>query len=197
MADSKISQMPEASKASGTDLFTIVQSGNNKKITSATFLSNISDPFKSVNDFKINTLNDQAFLFAQSSTSRLGLNTFTPEHTIDVRSGNISTEGSLILRPRVSKTPVSTTGTPISLVDGVTEISSTGATAPLSLPLTDGTSGQIIVIAMVGFTTNVTVSPTNSKGFSTILFNGIGQTATLLFNNGSWVVLSKFNCTIT
>ena len=41
-----------------------------------------------------------------------------------------------------------------------------------------------------------TLTPTNKEGFTTITFNDVGDTVTLIFLDGKWNILNSYGVTI-
>lgn len=72
---------------------------------------------------------------------------------------------------------------------------STGAKA---LTLANGKEGQLLILMMQQYTTSgaSVVTPANLNGGTTLSFDTVGETATLLFNNGAWNILSVNGTTI-
>ena len=58
--------------------------------------------------------------------------------------------------------------------------------------MADCTNGQIKILTMIlkGGSNNSVVTPSNLTGGTTITFDAVGDTATCLFTNNSWVVLA-------
>lgn len=81
----------------------------------------------------------------------------------------------------------------IPVTGAIVKLTTTGANA---LTLADGTDGQILTIVMIADGGDGTLTPTNKQGFSTITFNDAGDTATLLFTNSKWFILSNNGCTV-
>ena len=81
----------------------------------------------------------------------------------------------------------------VDVVSAITEVTTTGANA---LTLADGVEGQLKFIVMITDGGDGTLTPTNFGSGSTITFNDAGDTATLLFTNGKFYLLSHFGCTI-
>lgn len=79
--------------------------------------------------------------------------------------------------------------TAIDVTSAVSEVTQTaGATA---LSLADGSDGQLKTVLAVGTGANtITITPTNLRGFTTITLNAEGETATLLFKNSKWNVIT-------
>ena len=90
-----------------------------------------------------------------------------------------------------STTPIVYTTGEIDLTTPVSFISVTGTTT-FSLPA--GTTGQIkILVCTVATSTPVgTLTPIASAndGYDTIIFNEVGQSATLIYENSGWIVIS-------
>tara|TARA_R110000737_G_scaffold601_4_gene2008 strand:- start:2700 stop:3146 length:447 start_codon:yes stop_codon:yes gene_type:complete len=87
-----------------------------------------------------------------------------------------------------------TTTEAISVASSITHINSTaGAHAGA---MANGTNGQIKIITMITDGGNSVVTPAALAGYTTITFNDIGDSATLVFTNSNWVVLSHIGCTL-
>ena len=90
-----------------------------------------------------------------------------------------------------STTPIVYTTGEIDVTTPVSFISVTGTTT-FSLPA--GTTGQIkILVCTVAASTPVgTLTPIASAndGYDTIIFNEVGQSATLIYENSGWIVIS-------
>lgn len=75
-----------------------------------------------------------------------------------------------------------------------TKLTTTGANA---LTLADGVNGQVKKIVMVVDGGDGTLTPTTKTGFSTAVFNDIGDTLTLqFFTTVGWVIMANNGCTI-
>ena len=81
----------------------------------------------------------------------------------------------------------------ISLTTGVTLITTTGTDA---YTLADGIEGQIKVISMKVDGGNGTVTPDNFVNGTSILFNDVEDTVTLLYQSTGWVLLARQNATV-
>ena len=90
-----------------------------------------------------------------------------------------------------STTPIVYTTGEIDVTTPVSFISVTGTTT-FTLPA--GTTGQIkILVCTVATSTPVgTLTPIASAndGYDTIIFNEVGQSATLIYENSGWIVIS-------
>lgn len=82
-----------------------------------------------------------------------------------------------------------TAGTSLSAIDGSTVV---------ALVLSDGTEGQHKIITVSATPTGpVTVTPTNGAGFTSVTFAAKGDSASLVFVNGSWNIVSVFRSSVT
>ena len=81
----------------------------------------------------------------------------------------------------------------ISVTTGVTLITTTGTDA---YTLADGVEGQIKVISMKVDGGNGTVTPDNFVNGTSILFNNVEDTVTLLYQSTGWVLLARQNATV-
>ena len=87
-----------------------------------------------------------------------------------------------------------TTSEAISVASSITHINTTaGAHAGA---MANGTNGQIKIITMITDGGNSVVTPAALAGYSTITFNDVGDSATLVFTNSMWVLLSHVGCTL-
>lgn len=83
----------------------------------------------------------------------------------------------------------------VNLTTGVTVLTTTGANA---LTLADGTNGQIKTIVLAVDGGDGTLTPTTKTGFSTIVFNDIGDGVILqFFTTIGWIVIGQFGVTIS
>lgn len=67
----------------------------------------------------------------------------------------------------------------------LTKVTSTGANA---LTLADGADGQVKIISMIVDAGDATLTPTNLWGGTTITFDAVGDTVTLVFAGTKWAV---------
>jgi|TARA_B110000908_G_scaffold142424_1_gene170618 hypothetical protein len=87
-----------------------------------------------------------------------------------------------------------TTSEAISVASSITHINTTaGAHAGA---MANGTNGQIKIITMITDGGNSVVTPAALAGYTTITFNDVGDSATLVFTNSMWVLLSHVGCTL-
>lgn len=83
----------------------------------------------------------------------------------------------------------------VNLTTTTTKVTSTGANA---LTLADGTDGQIKFIVMVVDGGDATLTPTTKTGFSTIVFNDIGDGVGLVFTTTTgWICFANNGATIS
>ena len=87
-----------------------------------------------------------------------------------------------------------TTTEAISVASSITHINSTAGAHAGSMA--NGTNGQIKIITMITDGGNSVVTPAALAGYTTITFNDVGDSATLVFTNSNWVVLSHIGCTL-
>ena len=88
-----------------------------------------------------------------------------------------------------------TGGGALSLTTAVSLITSTGTEA---YTLADGTlEGQIKIISMKVDGGNATVTPDNYINGTSILFNNVNDTITLLYQSTGWVQLARQNATVS
>jgi hypothetical protein len=93
-----------------------------------------------------------------------------------------------------TQTPQTLTGAgAINLVNQISYVATTGANA---LTLADGTQGQTKQIVMITDGGDGTLTPANLAGGSTITFNDVGDTVSLMFLNSAWHIMSYFGVTI-
>ncbi len=86
-------------------------------------------------------------------------------------------------------------GGALSLTTAVSLITSTGTEA---YTLADGTlEGQIKIISMKVDGGNATVTPDNYINGTSILFNNVNDTITLLYQSTGWVQLARQNATVS
>ena len=82
------------------------------------------------------------------------------------------------------------TSTAINITTPVTEVDATSANAPCTLA--DGANGQIKTIINVSTsgTNDITITPSNLRGYATITLNAPGETVTCIFKNSNWNVIA-------
>ena len=83
-----------------------------------------------------------------------------------------------------------TTSEAIDVTTSITHINTTaGAHAGA---MADGTNGQIKILTMIvkGGSNNSVVTPANLTGGTRITFDAVGDTATCVFTNSSWLVIA-------
>jgi hypothetical protein len=81
----------------------------------------------------------------------------------------------------------------VDLTNLVTTIASGGA---IALTLADGAAGQLKVISMITDGGDATLTPTNLQGGTTITFNDVGDTVTLLFVGTKWAIIANTGATV-
>ena len=91
---------------------------------------------------------------------------------------------------------VDTTTEAVNVTASISHIDTTTAGSAHAGALADGTNGQIKIITMTSDGGNSVVTPAALAGYTTITFNDVGDSATLVFTNSNWVVLSHIGCTL-
>lgn len=83
----------------------------------------------------------------------------------------------------------------VDIVSLVTKVTSTGANA---LTLANGTDGQVKIVLMVVDGGDATLTPTTKTGFSTIVFNDIGDGVVLVYTTTTgWICVGNNGATIS
>ena len=82
------------------------------------------------------------------------------------------------------------TSSAIEITNPVTEVDATSATAPVTLA--DGSNGQIKTIINVSTsgTNAVTITPSNLRGYTSIVLNAPGESVTCMFKNSNWNIIA-------
>lgn len=80
----------------------------------------------------------------------------------------------------------------ISLTETVTNITTTGADA---YTLADGNIGQLKVICMVGNGGDGTLTPDNLVGWTSVKFDNVNNTLTMIYTSNGWAILALQNAT--
>jgi|TARA_B110000495_G_C22965768_1_gene566359 hypothetical protein len=95
---------------------------------------------------------------------------------------------SVNISPKVETTLITPDAT-LSAIDASTNV---------ALALADGIEGQSKIITVKSTPAgNVTVTPTNGAGFTSITFTAQGDTASLIFIGGNWNIVSHFRSSVT
>lgn len=81
----------------------------------------------------------------------------------------------------------------VNLTTLITTIASAGA---IALTLADGAAGQIKVISMITDGGDATLMPANMQGGTTITFNDVGDTVTLVFVGTKWAIIGNTGATV-
>jgi hypothetical protein len=150
------------------------------------------------NSLFVSTVTDNVSIGKNTSNAKLDVNGDTiisgsltvsgSAHTID---GNTTFNDAIFLNPISSIT--SGTLTPNNINKASITVNGTN-----SVTLADGTQGQLLVLfTSFAISGTTTVTPTNAQGFSSLAFNAIGDTATLMFMGLDWYLLSSHNVTVT
>lgn len=196
MADQKISELAAATSAAGADLLNIVQGGQNKKLTVTNFLGNLNVPFvhneAGANvDARFEGVNDQNLLFTDASEDRVGVGSGNPQAKLDVNGDVAVTGGALRMLGAESVTTYPAT---LNADAGLTKFTVSGAGDSASLG--DGEEGAMRVLVFAAGSGTVTVTPSNATGYANIVFDNPGDTATLMFVDSGWVIISSHGVTV-
>lgn len=82
----------------------------------------------------------------------------------------------------------------ISVLKSHVKLNSSGGA--IAATLADGADGHLMVITMIVAGSNAVVTPSNAAGFTSLTFNSVGDTATLIFSDADWMLLSSYGVTI-
>ena len=82
------------------------------------------------------------------------------------------------------------TSSAIEITNPVTAVNATSGAAPVTLA--DGSNGQIKTIINVSTsgTNAVTITPSNLRGYTSIVLNAPGETVTCMFKNSNWNIIA-------
>ena len=144
-------------------------------------------------DFTVNSDNG-VNIYADGGLECVGIGTGTVDGTAtltvaaDATTGHaLNLQGNLI----ISETIAHSAAGAIPITDPVVLLSVDGTKA---YTLADGQQdGQVLTIICVAATNTPagTVTPTNLNGHTSILFNAVGDTVTLMFHSSGWNVIAK------
>lgn len=82
----------------------------------------------------------------------------------------------------------------VGVTTSITHIDTTGGAHAGALA--DGTNGQVKIITMIADGGDSVITPTNFANGTTITFEDVNDTVTLIFTNSNWVVLANNGATI-
>lgn len=192
MADKKISELVSAAAFAPADIVPIVQGGANKKITFANIFNFLNTPVSANTlqadiDFKYSGVLVENLFFVDASADRVGIRTNTPEEDLDV-NGSLSSNG--IERSKSFNTQ--TSSGQVSLTSATTIIDSI---SPVAATLPVGKEGQKKTIILKG-PGSATLTGTGFGGFTTVTFNSIGDTLTLMYIDSAWYVINGYGVVI-
>ena len=198
MADQKISELTSAATAASADLLHIVQGGSNKKLTIANFLANLNSPVvfnqgQNDVDTRIAGDTDAYLIMADASGDKVGIGVQTPSEKLEV-AGNLAVSGGFL---RMSQAPQSISGNGALVANVTSAITNITTTGSATISLADGVQGQIKHFVMITDAGDAVLTPLNRLGFSQITFNDVGDTATLMFTNNKWAVMSFYGAVVS
>ena len=198
MADQKISELVAATATVGADLLTIVQGGTNKKITVSNFLANLNSPIivNSLNadqDTKISGVQDDNLVYVRADNDRVGFGTDSPAEKVEI-NGNLAIDGFL----RMSQPPQVIQGFGSQIVNNATATTLVITEGVTQLVLGDGVEGQLKTIIIKTYAANAELLPTSpAPNYQKIIFDDIGQSATVQFIDDKWYIVSLVGATFT
>ena len=88
------------------------------------------------------------------------------------------------------------TSSAVNVTTSITHIDTVTAGGAHAGALADGTNGQIKIITMIADGGDSVITPSNFANGSTITFEDVNDTVTLIFTNSNWVVLANNGATI-
>lgn len=112
-------------------------------------------------------------------------------------TGNITGNVTGVLTGRVVGTVAARSGAgAVPITAATVQITTAGTAAALTLA--NGTAGQLLTLVMiVDGGGDATLTPTTKTGFSTIVFDAVGDTVTLqYFTTYGWMVVSNSGATV-
>jgi hypothetical protein len=198
MADQKISELAAAAATASADLLTIVQGGTNKKITVSNFLANLNSQVvvNSLNadqDTRVSGTQDDNLVYVDAGNNRVGFGTETPVEKVEI-NGNLAIDGFL----RMSQPPQVIQGFGSQIVNTATATTLVITEGITQLVLANGVEGQLKTIIIKTHAANAELLPTNpAQNYQKIIFDGVGQSATVQFIDGKWYIVSVVGATFT
>lgn len=90
-----------------------------------------------------------------------------------------------------------TTDIATSSADSNTSLSKINSTSDITISLADGTEGQQKIITVTEtLSSSVFLTPASSRGYTSISFTNAGDSAIIVFINGSWNIVSVFRASV-
>lgn len=69
---------------------------------------------------------------------------------------------------------------------------------PAAVTLDDGSNGQMKhIICTEAPASSVQITPTNALGFTSVTFNNVGDSITMIFTGGAWAITSNFRASVS
>lgn len=200
MSDQKVSELTSTSSVSNTDLFMVIQSGSNKKISIANLFANIQDNVI-VNSagsgsisFVVKGDTDSNLLVSAPASDRVGVGVASPAEKLDV-NGNLLVSGGFLRLSQSETLNCTGASATADVTKAITKIKTNTTTCTISLA--DGVEGQLKEFAMTDKgTNNAAVAPTNCVGFTSVTFSANGQTCEFKFLSGKWYLKSVYGATV-
>jgi len=212
IAEIKVTQLPEASYVSPSDLMMVIQNGVNKKIPLSTFLKslNSNDSIKlnsgqNAIEVILSSKNIQNLLVINGASDRIGVGTSSPQSIFHVNEGNTQVGGSakdgvyigsseLIQHPSGAPS-VNATISPLR------ETSALEIYGASTYSLGNGAEGQTKYIYLKSIDTggsSATITVANGLGFNRIgLSIAVGDGCTLKYLNSKWICVGNNGVSLT
>lgn len=197
MADSKISELLAVTGTASADLLNIVQvsTTTNKKITVGNFLNSIVTPVtidggSGIASLSVKGTTDTNLLKVNTTADKVLIGVSTVDSTAKLQvEGNVVVSSGIVRSTAVEN--ITATGSiTIGTSTEVTIIDASSISVGFGATLGNGSPGQKKTICMSGYNNgSMTLSSSNRKGWNNIIFNGVGDNVTLMYNGGYWYIV--------
>ena len=133
-------------------------------------------------------------LFLYKSGSKSSMVYINEGDTSSCDFNPISTSAGVLIK---DETSASSGASAVPVTSAIHEITTTGTGDALTLA--DGSEGQVLKLVYVAEgagTDTAVLTPSNLAGGTTITFNAVGDSCSLLFTNGSWYIIGSYGVTV-